>query len=173
MTETSTDRTDQRPLPLDVVEGLVGAVPKLIQRTRQQAALVRSLAGMAPCLGFLAPHGDDAPAGAPQPEQVDVLTVLGDAVPDLTLVQDPPDEPAAATAAAGASTVAPAVAPPAPATPTEDELPVQDYDSLAASQVVPRLATLDTDELLAVQAYERAHRNRQTILNRVAQLLAG
>ena len=58
-------------------------------------------------------------------------------------------------------------------TPSEAELPVQDYDSLAASQVVPRLATLATDELLAVQAYESAHRNRQTILNRVAQLLAG
>ena len=181
MTETSTDRTDQRPLPLDVVEGLVGAVPKLIQRTRQQAALARSLAGMAPCLGFLAPRTDEAPAGAPQPEQVDVLKVLGDAVPDLTLVQDPPDEPAAsapapeaaaaeAIAPEAASTEAPAVATVAP---TEDELPVQDYDSLAASQVVPRLATLDTDELLAVQAYERAHRNRQTILNRVAQLLAG
>ncbi len=186
MTETSTDRTDQRPLPLDVVEGLVGAVPKLIQRTRQQAALARSLAGMAPCLGFLAPRTDEAPAGAPQPEQVDVLTVLGDAVPDLTLVQDPTDEPAAdaiapaaeaGAPAAGAADAgaadAPAVATATPAAPTEDELPVQDYDSLAASQVVPRLAMLDTDELLAVQAYERAHRNRQTILNRVAQLLAG
>ena len=164
MTDTSTDRTDQRPLPLDVVEGLVGAVPKLVQRTRQQAALARSLAGMAPCLGFLTPHPAEPPAGAPKPEQVDVLTVLGDDVPDLTLVEDPPVDTAADTTAA-AEAAAPA--------PTEDELPVQDYDSLAASQVVPRLATLGTDELLAVQAYERAHRNRQTILNRIAQLLAG
>ena len=164
MTDTSTDRTDQRPLPLDVVEGLVGAVPKLIQRTRHQAALARSLAAMAPCLGFLAPPTNQAPAATPKPEQVDVLTVLGQDVPDLTLVEQVPDD------AVGDE---PRVDEPSAATPTEAELPVQDYDSLAASQVVPRLATLGTDELLAVQAYERAHRNRQTILNRVAQLLAG
>ncbi len=171
MTETSTDGTDHRPLPLDVVGGLVGAVPKLIERTRQQAALARALAGMAPCLGFLTPHPVEAPAGSPKPEQVDVLTVLSDDVPDLTLVEDVPEEPAVVTAAQDGDPAAAATAP--TVAPTEAELPVQDYDSLAASQVVPRLATLGTDELLAVQAYERAHRNRQTILNRVAQLLAG
>ena len=176
MTETTTARTDQRPLPLDVVEGLVGAVPKLLQRTRQQAALARSLAGMAPCLGFLAPRTDETPAGAPRPERVDVLSVLGEDVPDLTLVAEAPDETAAETTTdTVADTAAGSATEPAPvgAAPTEAELPVQDYDSLAASQVVPRLATLATDELLAVQAYELAHRNRQTILNRVAQLLAG
>ncbi len=178
MTETTTARTDQRPLPLDVVDGLVGAVPKLIQRTRQQAALARSLAGMAPCLGFLAPRAVEAPVGRPEPERVDVLTVLGDDVPDLTLVEAAPGDGAAdvvADAAAEPVTAEPVAAAVTSlrATPSEAELPVQDYDSLAASQVVPRLATLATDELLAVQAYEMAHRNRQTILNRVAQLLAG
>ena len=56
--------------------------------------------------------------------------------------------------------------------PTEAELPIQDYDSLAASQVVPRLATMSRDDLLAVRDYELAHRNRQTILNRISQRLA-
>ncbi len=175
MTETTTARTDQRPLPLDVVDGLVGAVPKLIQRTRQQAALARSLASMAPCLGFLAPPPAEAPVGRPKPERVDVLTVLGDDVPDLTLVETAPAD-VAADAPAEPETAAEPVAAAVTslrATPSEAELPVQDYDSLAASQVVPRLATLATEELLAVQAYELAHRNRQTILNRVAQLLAG
>jgi hypothetical protein len=60
----------------------------------------------------------------------------------------------------------------APAAPSESELPIQDYDSLAASQVVPRLATLAAEDLRIVQRYERATRNRQTILNRVDQLLA-
>lgn len=168
-----------RPLPLDVIEGVVGAVPRLLDRTRRQAALARSLAAMAPCLGFLAPSTTETPAGSPRPEQVDVLTVLTDDVPDLTLVEDPPTEVVADPAGAAVEPVEH----PEPtevtevttlrAAPSEDELPVQDYDSLAASQVVPRLATLATDELLAVQAYELAHRNRQTILNRVAQLLAG
>jgi hypothetical protein len=49
-------------------------------------------------------------------------------------------------------------------------LAIPDYDSLAASQVVPRLAGLDPDELEAVRRYEAAHRARRTILNRVAQL---
>jgi len=49
-------------------------------------------------------------------------------------------------------------------------LAIPDYDSLAASQVVPRLAGLEPDELEAVRRYEAAHRARRTILNRVAQL---
>ena len=49
-------------------------------------------------------------------------------------------------------------------------LAIPDYDSLAASQVVPRLAGLEPDELEAVRQYEAAHRARRTILSRVAQL---
>lgn len=194
MTETTTSQRDQRPSPLEVIDGLVGSVPKLIERTRQQAAFARTLAGMAPCLGFLAPRMAEAPAGSPRPEAVDVLTVLNEDLPDLTLVHDEtsaaPDTTDTTADTAVTTGAAPdtqvdtsdtAIAPdttgapdatPRP-TPSEDDLPVQDYDSLAASQVVPRLATLDAAELLAVQAYESAHRNRQTILNRVAQLLAG
>lgn len=51
-----------------------------------------------------------------------------------------------------------------------DELPLSDYDSLAASQVIPRLMGLDPAELEAVRAYEAAHRGRKTILGRLAQL---
>ena len=49
-------------------------------------------------------------------------------------------------------------------------LAIPDYDSLSASQVVPRLAALDESELEAVRRYELAHRARRTILGRVAQL---
>jgi hypothetical protein len=49
-------------------------------------------------------------------------------------------------------------------------LAIPDYDSLSASQVLPRLNGLATDELEAVRAYEAAHRGRKTILNRAAQL---
>ncbi len=49
-------------------------------------------------------------------------------------------------------------------------LAIPGYDSLAASQVVPRLAGLSAEELTAVGAYESAHRARRTILNRVRQL---
>jgi len=52
------------------------------------------------------------------------------------------------------------------------ELPIPDYDSLAASQVVPRLRSLSPDELAAVAAYESATRGRRTILAAVARLEA-
>ena len=54
---------------------------------------------------------------------------------------------------------------------TAEDLPIAEYDSLAASQVVPRLAGLTSAELEAVQAHELAGRARRTVLNRVAQLL--
>ncbi|MGH9055380.1 MAG: hypothetical protein ACRDYY_05875 [Acidimicrobiales bacterium] len=49
-------------------------------------------------------------------------------------------------------------------------LAIPGYDSLSASQVVQRLAGLSGDELVAVGAYESAHRARRTILTRVGQL---
>lgn len=169
MTEPTTTPNAARPLPLDAIQGVVTAVPRLIDRTRHQAELARSLVALVPCLGFLGRRHQTAPAVDPQPEQVDVISVLSDDVPDLTVVED---LTVVGDDDSGSSGVTAEVTPLRPA-PTESDLPVQDYDSLAASQVVPRLATLGADELLAVQAYELAHRNRQTILNRVAQLLAG
>ena len=50
------------------------------------------------------------------------------------------------------------------------DLPIADYDSLAASQVIPRLAGLSASELAAVEAYEQAHRGRKTILGKITQL---
>ena len=49
-------------------------------------------------------------------------------------------------------------------------LAIPDYDSLSASQVVPRLESLSAGELDAVRAYESSHRGRKTILNKIDQL---
>ncbi len=60
--------------------------------------------------------------------------------------------------------------------PTEFELaplqalPIDDYDHLAARQVVDRLSSLSPAELLQVDTYERANRHRQTVLGRISQL---
>lgn len=54
--------------------------------------------------------------------------------------------------------------------PTEDELAIPGYNSLSASQVVPRLDGLSADERDAVRRYEAAHRGRKTILSKLAQL---
>jgi hypothetical protein len=71
-------------------------------------------------------------------------------------------------------------APPATAIGGDDEpaidattLAIPDYDSLSASQVVPRLDSLSLEELELVRQYENAKRGRKTILSKIAQLQAG
>lgn len=74
------------------------------------------------------------------------------------------------------STDEPIAAPPAPSVPRAENGPaaaglaIPDYDSLSASQVLPRLSSLSHEELEAVRAYEHTHRGRKTILNKIAQL---
>lgn len=67
------------------------------------------------------------------------------------------------------TTVAP---PPAAAGPAPDAaaLAIPGYDTLSASQVVPRLEGLTPAELDAVRAYEVATRARKTVLTRIDQL---
>jgi hypothetical protein len=58
----------------------------------------------------------------------------------------------------------------APPVPDVDSLAIPGYDTLSASQVVPRLEGLSPQELDAVRAYEAATRARKTVLTRVDQL---
>lgn len=58
---------------------------------------------------------------------------------------------------------------PAAETPVE-ALPIDGYAHLAASQVVDRLGALTPTELDLVDGYERAHRHRQSVLAKIAQL---
>ncbi|MGD0439249.1 MAG: hypothetical protein ABSB52_01360 [Acidimicrobiales bacterium] len=53
---------------------------------------------------------------------------------------------------------------------TPRELAIPAYDTLAASQVVERLASLTPAELEAVRRHESATRRRRTVLHRIAQL---
>ena len=77
------------------------------------------------------------------------------------------------------TTTAPAPAPsdtaeaadgPAPDVPDVASLAIPDYDELSASQVVERLEGLDAASLDAIRRYESAHRGRNTILGKIAQL---
>jgi hypothetical protein len=56
---------------------------------------------------------------------------------------------------------------------SEEDLAIPSYDSLAASQVVPRLDGLSSIELEAVRRYEEAHRGRRTVLGKIALLQQG
>jgi hypothetical protein len=161
-------------------EELLEVVPRFVDRSRSQAEFARMLVGVVSCRLGRARRGssEQIPAApVPEHEQVDVLSMLVD-----DEVPDPPSVSAPSVSAPSVLTTSPEAAPGVDSAPTSDpesrsltsesSLPIQDYDSLAASQVVPRLATLSPDDLRAVQAYEAATRHRQTILNRVAQLLA-
>ena len=92
-------------------------------------------------------HAEQAPAPAPVAEVVatPVPTTLP-TTPRAPVYEPPPDAPAS------------------------DDLPIPGYDALSASQVVERLVGLGRDELDAVHAYERAHRQRRTILGKIEQL---
>jgi hypothetical protein len=65
------------------------------------------------------------------------------------------------------STVATDEAEPAPAA---GSLAIPGYDTLSASQVLPRLEGLSGAELDAIRAYEQATRARKTVLTRIEQL---
>jgi hypothetical protein len=53
-----------------------------------------------------------------------------------------------------------------------DPAPWPDYDALNAGQVVARLSEVPQRELAAVAGYERANRNRRSVLERVDALRA-
>ncbi len=158
---------------------LLAVVPRLVRRTRSQTEFVLGVLAVLPCPltgsastaagsaetdSALDDGGSDHdPAEHELVERTSVLSVLArdDRPAPATDDAQEPDAPPAAASTGGAG-----------GSPAEADLAVPDYDSLAASQVVPRLATLSPQELTAVAQYERAHRGRQTILNRVAQLVA-
>ena len=60
-----------------------------------------------------------------------------------------------------------------PARRARTRLPIEGYDSLAASQIVARLADLDDAGLREVATYEAGHRNRRSVLAKVTQLRRG
>ncbi|MGB6058316.1 MAG: hypothetical protein WBF71_08610 [Microthrixaceae bacterium] len=169
-------------------EDLIWALPRLVDRTSKQLELARLLAAHSPCIGSLVSRsGDQSRTGARNSdsgEPLDVLDVLAEDRHHISHA-GPSEQPAqsnqAGKPASSASAARPEVAsvdvtpadvaPVEVPVPSEGELAVAGYDSLAASQVVPRLATLTKADLAKIHAYERAHRNRQTIMHRVRQLL--
>ncbi len=133
------------------------ALEGAIDRARVQAeATLRQLGILpeeSPASSVIPDHEPQSPTRPPQPHS------------------QPPSPPVMAhDAAPGPSATSP------PGTeqpqPSAIDLSIPDYDSLSASQVLPRLSSLSTSELAAVRTYEEAHRGRKTILHRIAQLQA-
>jgi hypothetical protein len=150
-----------------------GLLPKFVERGKNQVTMAKMVGQ------FAVQQGQVEASKRLGPVQEQVETVLA----DLGLVPRPASSPSSASSstatAAETDTVAAPVVELVPE-PADDadpldpsDLAIPDYDSLAASQVVPRLRALGADELEAVRAYEASGRGRKTILNRIAQLQTG
>jgi ferritin-like metal-binding protein YciE len=55
---------------------------------------------------------------------------------------------------------------------SEEDLPIPGYDELTADEIVAKLPELSQIDLAKIEAYERKHENRTTILNRISSLQA-
>lgn len=143
-------------------------LPTLAERGRQQVI-------MAKMIGQFAVKQGQVEAGkrivSAQEQAEAILAELG-----LRGLAKPVSTPASSSPSSPSNrgVQPPAAAPPATApvqaSEASDDLAISDYDSLAASQVIPRLAGLAPAELDALRSYETAHRGRKTILGKVAQL---
>lgn len=159
--------------PVAVASGLVRCVPKLV--TDARARVERRLA-VARMVGQMTTTVVDKKV------RERVARALGDdASPDRSSDSDaaPPRagasressrEPAGATRSA--ATVTEIARGGDEGLPTSEELPLEDYESLAASHVVRRLPDLSADELASIERFERAHRQRRTVLGKIEQLRA-
>lgn len=155
--------------PIGLLQGRSSSVSELAGRGRMQVANARVLGEMATKMGKDRVLVQVTRAG----ELVESVLIRAGLAPPR--VQDPPPtrpiEPAPTAAPASVPPSEPtAVDAPVSDAPPSESLAIVEYDSLAASQVVPRLAALGPDELEDVRRYEFAHRARKTILGRIAQL---
>jgi hypothetical protein len=180
-------------LPLGFVLDFPQSIPRYIDRGRRELSPSRLLArGGRNGLPSLSDAG--AKLSRLQEHTQSTLRALGVTIPgvaDATSASNgngrsssngrgPVATAASAAADAATASSAPAEgegqvvheAPAVPVAPAADPstLGITDYDSLSASQVVPRLDSLAPDELEGIRAYEAATRGRKTILNKIAQI---
>jgi hypothetical protein len=156
--------------PLGLLLGADEVIPQLVERGRQQAEVARMFGEFAVRKGSA--EAEKAITKLQQ-HATEVVEQLAARSGQTTSGSDSASADRPASAGAPAPTVPGPIAARPAANGDSAHLAIPDYDSLSASQVVPRLAGLAGDELEAVRTYEAAHRGRKTILNKVAQLQAG
>jgi hypothetical protein len=145
--------------PLGLLLNADEVIPQLVEKGRQQVMMARTIGP------FVVQQGQ-AQAGK-------TVAKLQKQVAELGVVRAPRPPRQDAPAPAPAPTPAPSAPVARPLNnlgPAVGTLAIPDYESLSASQVVPRLGGLSHGELDAVRGYEAAHRGRKTILNKIAQL---
>ena len=148
--------------PLGLALSARDLIPKLAERGREQWT---SQVGVARLIGqFAVRQGTVEAEKAFARARDQALAKLS----ELGLTSSGGGDPSDAGADGAAADGFPRRPEPGPAS----ALAIPDYDSLSASQVVPRLSGLAPTELEVVRAYEAAHRGRKTILSKITQLEA-
>ena len=145
----------------DLAGELTDAVPRLVRRSKDQFSALSTLADKLPCAGIVGDRPDE-PANQPSAPVSPVANIMS--APSAR--KGPAPKKATAKKATARKAPAKKDQTSAPGHP----LGIASYDSLAASQVIPRLDALSPAELEAVRSYEVGARNRRTILGRIAQL---
>lgn len=134
-------------------------LPTFVERGRQQVNMARVVGQ------FAVSHGQTTATKKLTQVQAQAESILAEFGLTGAESEGAYEEPVAAPAP-----TVPSVPVPPRSSEAAAELPIADYDSLAASQVIPRLAGLSVEELAAVEAYELGHRGRKTILGKITQL---
>lgn len=158
--------------PLGLLSLAREQLPSLVQRGRQQIEGQMTMAKMMGQFAVQQGRHEAEKAVNDLVERFSPPAPPAPAKPATTPTSDP-KPPATASAASAPAAPAPTTNGAAPvARAGGSDLAIPGYDTLSASQVVPRLAGLGAEELEAVRVYETATRGRRTILNKVAQLQA-
>lgn len=136
--------------PVGIALEAVDNLPKFIERGRSQVTLGRFVARTA------------ARKGSSTIESIGerLLNDAGQVVVDLFGIDLTPDR----------IEDAPVVEDVEPAPANDEDLPIAEYDSQAAAQIVKLLPQLTADERDVIAAYEADGRNRVTILRKIEQL---
>jgi hypothetical protein len=152
--------------PLGLLMNAQEVVPQLIEKGHQQVAVARMFGKFA-----VEQEGPKQISNLQKQVQKVAEQVSGRARPDTTPSRSPsPSTPSTNGSEVPATQTSAPVAAARAHGPAAASLAIPDYDSLSASQVVPRLEGLSAEELASVEAYEAEHRGRKTILNKIAQL---
>ena len=155
MAESKTDPADQLVdyliyAPVGIALEAIDNFPKYVERGKSQVTLGRFLVRTAAKKGSATV---ESLAGR-------VANEAGQVIVDLFNIDLSVDAPVEADADPVANVLVP----------SDAELPIADYDSQAAAQIVKLLAQLSSEELGLIEAYESGRRKRVTILRKIAQL---
>ena len=145
--------------PLGLVTQLDELLPGLIERGRSQAVMARTIGE------FAVRAGTSKVQGRAEETQRTIEDAARSLLALLSGLADRGESPPAPDGDAGAGSA-----------PDEgignSQFPIDDYDKLKATEIIPKLEGLDAGQRADVEKRERSGRSRKTILNRLSQLAA-